>query len=238
LIHIERVWACQQYQCPKGLTYPIHISFDDGPDSTNTPKILKILNKHKIKSTFFVIAEELEKFPEKEKIMDLIKSEGHQIGSHSYQHIHHTTLNNKQLEQEISKSKKILSKWLTKPLLFRLPYGDGWPGNFNKNKRRAKEVMEQIRKAGFTHIGWSVLPLDWDKKARRKPGILKLMTEQICKNQGGIIVLHDIQDHTAANLEKWIEALKCVGHNFASLKEFNSEGHFESHSNNVNSDAR
>ncbi|MBP7008006.1 polysaccharide deacetylase family protein [Patescibacteria group bacterium] len=42
----------------------IALTFDDGPTSGNTEKILDILKKHDIKASFFLIGNEIEKNPE------------------------------------------------------------------------------------------------------------------------------------------------------------------------------
>jgi peptidoglycan/xylan/chitin deacetylase (PgdA/CDA1 family) len=218
----NKAWACKRFQCPNGETYPIHLTFDDGPDLQNTQKVLEILKKHNIKATFFVIGEEVAKSSEKQRILDEIISEKHGLGSHSYQHVHHSTLSHEELLSQILRSKKTLSKWLTTPYLFRLPYGDGWPGAYTKNKNRSNAIMAEIKNAGFTHVGWQSIPLDWDIKTQRQAGILKIMTKDICASKGGVVVLHDTQDNTVVNLSQWIDTLKCVGHKFVPLAELHA----------------
>lgn len=39
----------------------VHLSFDDGPNTTTTPKILSTLKKHNIPAKFFVLTHQLEK---------------------------------------------------------------------------------------------------------------------------------------------------------------------------------
>ena len=41
--------------CPNGKTYPVTLTFDDGPHSVLTPKVLDVLKEEKIKATFFVL---------------------------------------------------------------------------------------------------------------------------------------------------------------------------------------
>lgn len=211
-------FACGEYRCANGATYPIHLTFDDGPDLKNTRKILEILRNDNIKATFFPVAEDVEKSKNKQAILDDIIKEGHNLGSHSYKHVHHSTLSQRELLWQISNSKKILGPWLTKPNLFRLPYGDGWEGAFTLNPSRSKQVMSAVKSSGFLHIGWDSMPFDWEKKIQRKPGILKLLSKDICDKHGGIVVLHDTQVNTADNLKEWIKTLKCVGHTFVPLE--------------------
>jgi len=58
----------------------IAITFDDGPHSEFTPKVLDLLKKHNAKATFFCIGQQVEKYPE---IIRRILTEGHVIGNHT-----------------------------------------------------------------------------------------------------------------------------------------------------------
>jgi peptidoglycan/xylan/chitin deacetylase (PgdA/CDA1 family) len=40
--------------CPDGKTYPVHFTFDDGPHTVLTPKVLDVLKEEKVPATFFV----------------------------------------------------------------------------------------------------------------------------------------------------------------------------------------
>jgi len=60
----------------------IYLTIDDGP-SPVTPLILKILDKEKIKATFFVVGSNCIKYPQ---YLKEIYQKGHLIGNHSYSH--------------------------------------------------------------------------------------------------------------------------------------------------------
>ena len=81
----------------------IALTFDDGPNSLYTPRILDILKKYKVKATFFLIGKNVEAYP---KIAKRIADEGHCIGNHSYSHPDFILELNGQIEQEIKKSRK------------------------------------------------------------------------------------------------------------------------------------
>lgn len=65
-------------------TSGVALTFDDGPDPEYTPRILKVLDRHGTKATFFVVGEKAARHPE--MIKEII-ARGHQIGVHS---MHHT----------------------------------------------------------------------------------------------------------------------------------------------------
>lgn len=67
----------------KGEEKIVYLTFDDGPNSAVTPKILDILEKYNAKATFFVIGKNVENNPE---IVKRAYEEGHYIANHGYSH--------------------------------------------------------------------------------------------------------------------------------------------------------
>ena len=99
----------------------IALTFDDGPNPRTTPIILEELRKRKIKATFFLVGEKVEKHPELAK---RIVEEGHDIGNHSYTHINLANLDKQGVKKEIEFTQGIIKKTTGKrPVLFRPPYG-------------------------------------------------------------------------------------------------------------------
>lgn len=62
--------------------HKVYLTFDDGP-STNTEKILDILDEYGVKATFFVVGKENDWA--KEALVDIVER-GHTLGMHSYSH--------------------------------------------------------------------------------------------------------------------------------------------------------
>lgn len=229
--HAQDCAKYKRYSCTNGKTYPIHLTFDDGPHVLNTPKVLNALEKHHLKASFFLVGENLvgqspANLKRKIEILERMKLAGHPIGSHSYKHVLHTKLGDSELEFLISKSREVLSGYLTAPHMFRLPYGDGWHP-LTVNKPRAKAVMSELKRQNFSHIGWSLDADDWDRRRQRSPGILPILMDQICENEGGVVLLHDIQTNTANHIDEWIDAIKCVGHEFAPIEQFFGEDYIQ-----------
>lgn len=63
----------------------IHLTYDDGPHRTNTDLILDLLAEGGHKASFFLVGQEIEKFPE---VAQRIQQDGHALGYHSYSHQH------------------------------------------------------------------------------------------------------------------------------------------------------
>jgi len=220
-----------KYQCPDK-KHKLHLSFDDGVGSV-TPQILDILKRENIKATFFILGNKIDcgKYKQgkslelcKQRLATLkrIKREGHEIGSHSYEHYHHSELSPAELKQTIMYSRALLEPYFTtQPAIFRLPYGDGW-----FNQKDQPQVMQALNKAGFEHIGWEMTAYDWNEKYQHGDQILDNVMNQMCKGKGrdGIVLFHDgvfENEHegrvfTAKNLGRWIPKMRCAA-DFKSL---------------------
>ncbi len=114
---------------------------DEDKDNTDYSRegnneLLKILNKHNIKATFFVTGFFAEK--EKEQIRRISKK--HEIASHGYNHFYRGN-KNLNLEGDISKSKKIIEKIIDKKIIgFRAPQA-----------QFSKELIEVLKKLNFKY---------------------------------------------------------------------------------------
>lgn len=212
-----------QATCPDGKTYPVHFTFDDGPDLALTPKVLDILKEEKVPATFFVLGKHFaggKSNPATKPYYDLLdrqKREGHRIGSHTYIHHNHPTLPPDKMRDNIMKSNPLLKDYLS-PVL-RLPYGGGSFRSSNPEIQRKNDlVMKTVKDSGMKHVGWDIDTNDWD--AKKRPTILPTMLRDICREKGGIVLFHDIQSYTVAHLREWIRAVKAAGHTFKPMEHF------------------
>ena len=62
----------------------VYLTFDDGPIPESTPFILDTLRQHQVKATFFMVGDNVRKYPE---LYEQIVREGHQVGNHTHNHI-------------------------------------------------------------------------------------------------------------------------------------------------------
>ena len=62
----------------------VALTFDDGPDPTWTPQVQRVLDKHGVKGTFFVIGGQVVRHPVTTR---RLAEEGHEVGAHSFTHI-------------------------------------------------------------------------------------------------------------------------------------------------------
>jgi len=151
------------------------LTFDDGPDPIATPQILDLLSTYNIKATFFLQGKKAEKYP---TIVKSMLDNGHEIGDHSYAHLHPWKFSPLQYWKDLINGKRIIEKYNIsgKQVLFRPPYG----------KLNILTIFYSIiynRKFAF----WSLDPKDYEQSD--SDSIAKYVTSKL--NNGSIILLHD-----------------------------------------------
>jgi peptidoglycan/xylan/chitin deacetylase (PgdA/CDA1 family) len=62
----------------------VYLTFDDGPIPESTPFILDILRRFGVRATFFVVGDNVRKYPD---LFQRIIDEGHLVGNHTHNHI-------------------------------------------------------------------------------------------------------------------------------------------------------
>ena len=84
-----------------------------------THLVLQMLDKYRIKSTFFILGTVAEKFPQ---LVSTIHKKGHEVASHSHSHSNVFELAPDQFEEEVKNSTDILTSiTYEKPIGFRAP---------------------------------------------------------------------------------------------------------------------
>ena len=64
--------------------HSVYLTFDDGPIPESTPFILQTLKEFGIHATFFMVGDNVRKYPE---LYKQIVAERHQVGNHTYHHL-------------------------------------------------------------------------------------------------------------------------------------------------------
>ena len=180
----------------------IAITFDCAWGSEDIDSILATLKKHNCKATFFVLGIWAEKNSD---ALKKIVSDGHEIGNHSYNHTHYTTLSKEEMLEDIKKTDEAIKKACNiSPSLFRAPSGD-----YNNL------VIETCHGAGLEYVQWSIDSLDW----RNLDGA-QMLERIIPKTKSGdIILFHNGTKHTADSLDSILSALSDKGFSFLKASE-------------------
>jgi len=157
----------------------VALTFDDGPNPEFTPKLLAVLKEKNIKASFFLIGENIEKYPE---VVKQIYAEGHDIGNHGYSHQYMTQLKKYELKNEIIKTSKCLANLGIECRLFRPPYG-----------AIQYKFLPLIWKLGFTIVMWSIDTRDFESKSAAD--VIERV-EKAGLRGGDLLLLHDESDVT------------------------------------------
>ncbi|HHZ14457.1 MAG TPA: polysaccharide deacetylase family protein [Clostridiales bacterium] len=184
----------------------VALTFDDGPDGRTTPKILDILKENKITATFFLIGQEVKRYPH---IIRRMIDEGHQIANHSWSHLRPTLLTDSEFLAEVTSAQQALEDCVDLPVpsYYRPPYGLLTPSQ-----------IEQIGEKGYVVISWSIDSLDWTGSESEE--IQNKVISSVYP--GAIILLHcaggkDWRFETTKALPRIIEILKEQGYEFTTI---------------------
>jgi peptidoglycan-N-acetylglucosamine deacetylase len=175
----------------------LYLTFDDGPDSEVTFPLLRILSDNAIRAVFFCSGRSVSENPE---LIQAIKSGGHTIGNHGYDHINGCDTPNDEYIENVSKASAFTSH-----NLFRPPYG------------RMKHSQYLTLKKDYRIILWDIMPYDFDQ-AFGPEHSFSVLKKHI--RPGSVIVLHDRKGSTVLEfLEQFIVFAKIEGYIFRLLTD-------------------
>lgn len=184
----------------------VYLTFDDGPIPDVTPAILDVLGRYGVKATFFVVGDNIRKYPD---ICARIQSEGHRVGNHTFHHIKGTKFTTAEYLADIDACELVIAENRepgTERRLFRPPYGKMRPG-----QKRA------VRERGYEIILWDVLTHDYNP--RYTPEKMLRIVQRYTR-EGSIINFHDSVksgQRTIDVLPQVIEWLQANGYSIGLL---------------------
>ena len=177
----------------------VALTFDDGPNASSTPILLDGLKERKVRATFFLIGENIEK-GENEKIVKRMYEDGHLIGNHTYTHCNLSKLETGEAKKELEQTDTVIEKITGKqPAFARAPYGE-LPVDSEQDLSRM-------------YIGWTVDPLDW--MTEDAGAVVKTVVEEI--NPGDIILLHDCYPSSVQAAIRIVDLLQGKGYEFVTV---------------------
>lgn len=190
----------------------IYLTFDDGPSTKNTARLLDILKEENVKATFFLT--------DKTNTDYLIKrmyDEGHTIGlhtaSHNYKYIYSSTTNFiKDIEKIQEKVARITGE---KSSIIRFPGGSSnTVSSFNPGIMCTLSNM--VIEKGYHYFDWNVSSGDAGSK-RSKKNTYRNVTNNLSKNRANVVLMHDIYDSTVDAVKDIIKYGKDNGYTFEKI---------------------
>jgi peptidoglycan/xylan/chitin deacetylase (PgdA/CDA1 family) len=230
-------------------TKKIVLTFDDGPDPIQTPRLLDILKKYNVKATFFMLSE---KFTDKN--MALIKRvamEGHTIASHHHDHDNNNSKSESQyragLKDSILKIAKVMEEVNapSREIYYRFPYGAYGAKSLSYHHFNVmKEVSQELFGDNCINFAfWDIDSLDWLKPMDQKDIIANVISNveggtayNMVKGRfsgkskkdkytishpmgGGVVLMHDIHARSVDAAEVLLKTLKQKGIEVVNLSD-------------------
>lgn len=182
----------------------IALTFDDGPWPNTTAKVLDILKKNRIKSTFFVVGQNVKNYPDLTK---QIVADGHIIANHTWHHWYHH-MSAEAAAYEVANTGDIIYQTTgVRTSLFRPPGGimNNGVAAYAKNNK-------------YAVIMWSADSMDYSR-----PAVPRLMNNIFREAKpGGIVLMHDgggDRSNTVKALPEIISRFRKQGYEFVTVPE-------------------
>ena len=185
----------------------IAISFDAAWGNEDTQKLIDILKLYGVRSTFFVVGDWAEKYPDSVRALH---EAGHEVMSHSAHHAHFSMMSAADIAADLREANRSISACTgVEPTLFRCPYGE-----------YDDHVIQTVKSLGMTAIQWSVDSLDWKG----------ISADEICERvlgrvePGSIVLFHNAAEHTPEALPRLLSELQRQGYTIVPVSELLLEG--------------
>lgn len=154
----------------------VYLTFDDGPIPEATPFILDVLDELDIKATFFMVGDNVRKYPE---LFHEVMRRGHRIGNHTYNHIGALRHSTWDYLANVYRAHSLMFPGCTdlSQQLFRPPHGWMGPAQYRT-----------LRRYGYRVVMWDLVTRDYS---------CRLTAQEVLDNvkrytrEGSIITFHD-----------------------------------------------
>ena len=149
------------------------LTFDDGPGEEMTQDLLELLGRYQARATFFMLGRRAAEQPE---LAQAVHARGHQLASHSYDHLHAWKYSPWRIWSDVAKGRTVVEGIAGARVAFRPPYGKLTLANWVQTACFGRDLGWWTHDSGDTHAH---LPA--------KDSILSDLRE----SGGGVVLLHD-----------------------------------------------
>jgi peptidoglycan/xylan/chitin deacetylase (PgdA/CDA1 family) len=182
------------------------LTFDDGPTDAGTPRLLETLARHNLRATFFVLGENVRRFPGRTRE---IVAAGHTIANHFRRHVDAWRTPPREVIREMSEGTRIIEDVIgVSPVWCRPPFG-----------RLTHAIVKWSRIHDQQLVLWDVFPPDYLEDST--PQSLGHVLESRLRPRS-IVCLHDNAvsgQKTPAMLDRSLPRLISDGWSFVPLSE-------------------
>jgi peptidoglycan/xylan/chitin deacetylase (PgdA/CDA1 family) len=159
----------------------VALTFDDGPHPEGTPATLDLLAAAGATATFFLVGEQVERWP---GVAAEIAAAGHEIALHGYRHTLLLRRRVSSLAADFDRAFAVIADATGRePELYRPPYGVFSSG-----------ALRLVRRRGWEPLLWSKWGRDWG--ARETPAAIARRATRAL-GAGDVVLLHDADHYSA-----------------------------------------
>lgn len=191
------------------------LTYDDGPNDAQTPRLLEVLAKHDVSATFFMIGRFVQIRPE---IARQVAQAGHVIGNHTFTHPLLTFMSAANIRTQLQSCERALADAVGQHSnLFRPPYGGRRPA-----------VLRIARELNLEPILWNITGFDWNAPSAEY--IEGKVTRRM--RGGNVILLHDgghremgaDRSRSVTATDRLITRYKAEGFEFVTIPQMQTMG--------------
>ena len=195
LLFPEACWRIKR----RGPRPVVYLTFDDGPVPEVTPLILDILDRYGVRATFFMVGDNVRRYP---GLMDEVRRRGHSVGNHTMHHLQGMKVSTERFLADVAEAAEHIPS-----VLFRPPHG----------LLRWKQARALKQK--YNLVMYDLVTRDYSER---------LTAEDVVDNvrkyarNGSIIVFHDSLKSLPRVLDalpRAIEWLQEQGYEFLTLED-------------------
>jgi peptidoglycan/xylan/chitin deacetylase (PgdA/CDA1 family) len=188
----------------------VTLTFDNGPEPGVTEHVLSVLERQRIRATFFVLGAKLAD-PARRRLAERAHAAGHWIGNHTL--THGTPLGEirekGRARSEILDTQELLGE-LSHPDRFFRPFGGG--GALGPHLLNA-EALDTLKVERMTCVLWNAIPRDFAEP----DNWVERALEQCRSQEWTLLVLHDLPNGAMKHLPSFLDAVRKDGGTFTQV---------------------
>ena len=214
---LQRYYQAVQQRHPEilylgqGTGRRLALTFDDGPHPRDTPRLLEVLEKHRVPATFHLVGKSAEQSPD---LVRQIHQGGHQLALHCYRHIPFPLEESSSLRTGLVRTQNVIASTIgvspSSVRDLRPPYGIF-----------TARTLSRLTEWGFRLVMWSCIPPHW-----MQPVGWSIRQVVDAAVPGAVIVLHDGHGHgrrVAEIVDAAVPQIRSLGFEFITIEEMQVE---------------
>jgi peptidoglycan/xylan/chitin deacetylase (PgdA/CDA1 family) len=204
----------------------VHLTFDDGPNPVTTPKIMETLRRHNAPATFYINGSRVRDDATRAIARAIVDDPLFTLANHSWSHENMSRQDTDTAIFQIEATTEVIEAAGGEANYFRFPYGASTCG-----------TMNLVRDRGYTSTGWHIDSADWcfasgggfcrESTFRHVPDQFRddmagFVMSQVRRNNGGILLFHDIHSSTESALEGILNSLEAESYEYTRVQDENT----------------